>query len=429
VTLPPPSTAADSSESEELYRALVELSPDAVFVIQDGYHVFANARGIALLGGTGLADLSTRPALEFMHGTVRTVAESRLSTMTEDRQKLPYVEEQIVTLRGDVLDIEAAGTPVTFRGRPAALVVVRDITARKQAEQALRAAQERFSAAFRHAPIGMAVLDRDATLLEVNPALGELLGRSERELVGSPALAVVHPEDRPAAQQLFEQLRTGVDRVNGSELRCARPGGYRWVQVSTSAQVDRDGPPTRFIVQLLDIDGMRSERDELTRRALHDHLTGLPNRQLFLHRLATSLDSLGDGGSVTVLFVDLDGFKAVNDTLGHAAGDELLVAVSERLRSVLREQDTVARLGGDEFGIVLSDRDRSVDVSALAARICGAIAEPFALSAGRVRVTASLGLATTGDEHHDAAALVADADVAMYSAKGRRSTAAAAGSG
>src|SRR5829696_4994417 len=144
--------------SDEHFRALVELSPDAVFVIVDGYHAFANQRGLQLFGASRIADLQTRPALDFMHESVRGAAEGRLRGMTSEHLNLSYVEEKVVRLDGEVVDIEAAGRPIKFRGRPGALVVVRDISERLKDAAKVRAAEEKFRAAFQNAPTGMAIV-------------------------------------------------------------------------------------------------------------------------------------------------------------------------------------------------------------------------------------------------------------------------------
>jgi PAS domain S-box-containing protein len=148
--------------------------PDAVFVIVDGHHVFANARGIALLGGRTLADIAGRPAIDFIHPSLRRTAADRMSSMVEEHEHLDHVEEKIVRLDGTVVDIEATGTPIAVNDRVGALVVVRDITARKQAEARLAVAQERFYAAFRHAPSGMAIVDPTGRILDANPTLAAM---------------------------------------------------------------------------------------------------------------------------------------------------------------------------------------------------------------------------------------------------------------
>ncbi|MFB6893420.1 putative bifunctional diguanylate cyclase/phosphodiesterase [Kitasatospora sp. NPDC056327] len=182
---------------------------------------------------------------------------------------------------------------------------------------------------------------------------------------------------------------------------------------------DLRGDPTvgGLVLTLRDVTEQRQMERELTHRAFHDSLTGLANRVLFLDRVGHALSRGERSGAVTgVLFVDLDDFKVVNDTQGHAVGDELLVAVSLRISTALRSSDTAARLGGDEFAVLVEDALEPADVGAIADGVLAAFAKPFKLSAGAVRVSASVGVATTEDSV-DATELLSHADLALYSAK------------
>jgi diguanylate cyclase (GGDEF)-like protein/PAS domain S-box-containing protein len=401
--------------SEEMFRALVELSPDAVFVIMDGYHVFANARGLALLGGRTLAELQTRPAEQFMHPAGRAASRERMHVLIEERRSLEYVEERIVRLDGTVVDIEAAGSPITVAGRPAALVVVREITARKQAEAALQAARLRFQSAFEHAPTGMAILDAAGRLLDANPALAELLGHRPAELAGEEAWEAVDSPDRAAGQVMFARLVSGEIPVLRGEFRYRRGDGMPgWLSVSAAALAGSDA----YVAHLLDITAAKHTERTLTEQATRDPLTGLPNRTLVLDRLRLALqDRRSESRCVAALFVDLDGFKQVNDGLGHAAGDDVLREMGGRLQRAVRPTDTVGRLGGDEFAVVVTGAECADAAVEVARRILAAVSEPLLAAGTTVRLSASVGIAVTAGRDMTAEDLLARADAAMYRAK------------
>ncbi len=338
--------------------------------------------------------------------------------MTEERSHLDYVDEAIIRLDGTRCEIEAAGNPIVFDGEPAALVVVRDTTARKEAERALQAAEQRFRSAFVHAPIGMAVLDTGGVISEVNPALAPIVGCRMAELVGSSIFGWVHPDDRDGSRARFARLLAGTSAVETSEVRLIRRDGeVVWARASTSTLRDPDGPPSSFILQLEDVTARRTAEEQLRFQASRDHLTGLANRAVFIERLQDAVDVLDRNvGAAAVLFIDLDRFKVVNDSMGHICGDELLAQVAGRFRDSLRPADTIARLGGDEFGVLLQ-RVRSVDEAALAARrLHHSLIEPFLIEGGEVFVNASIGIALA-EPGTDALALLRDADSAMYQAK------------
>lgn len=400
--------------SDEQLRALIELSPDAVFVIVDGFHAFANERGLALFGASRIEDLRTRPALDFMHESVRPVAEGRLRTMTGG-QNLAYVEEKVVRLDGQVVDIEAAGRPIRFGDRDGAMVVVRDISGRLTDAARVRAAEEKFRAAFQNAPTGMAIVDRAGMFLDVNDALARLFGRRVDTLHGDFLWSHIHPDDSGRVRSDFDRVAEGVEEdVSGTFRYRTGAGGDGWVHASVSPLV---GAKT-YIVHLVDVTQQKATEYDLARKATHDLLTGLPNRGLVLHRLGAALRSLrAEPGVVHVLFVDLDGFKQINDVHGHAVGDRVLRAAAERMRGALRPTDTIGRIGGDEFVVLLKTQPQEMLAEEIAHRLAQAVAAPVAFDEGIVSVRASIGRASTDDADWPAARLLGAADADMYKVK------------
>ncbi len=193
-----------------------------------------------------------------------------------------------------------------------------------------------------------------------------------------------------------------------------------WVSVSVSCVRDDDEQPLYLIAQVEDVTERRALRERLAYAAIHDPLTSLPNRELFMDRLEMSLRrSMRDGHQVAVMFLDLDRFKLINDSLGHDVGDRILCAVADRLSGVMRESDTLARFGGDEFTVVCGDVDDDGDALELAQRLVKAMSEPLALPSGEVFVSLSVGIALSGTEPESGAELLRNADVAMYRAKER----------
>ena len=261
----------------------------------------------------------------------------------------------------------------------------------------------------------------------VSPKIFDLLGYTPDEWVADPTLWInsIHPADREriALAELNEAER--VDAKGRWEYRIiARDGRVVWV-IDDEAVIARDGDGRPSMVQgiLVDISDRKNLEDQLRHQALHDPLTGLPNRVLFVDRLSHALVRRNRTSGIAALFVDLDDFKDINDSLGHAAGDELLRLVADRLAGVLRPEDTACRLGGDEFAFLLEDADRE-RAEGVGKRILAALAEPFQLSVGTATLTASVGVATravrlAGDASETADEMLRDADTAMYVAKSR----------
>jgi diguanylate cyclase (GGDEF)-like protein/PAS domain S-box-containing protein len=316
--------------------------------------------------------------------------------------------------------IEAMSTNLLHDPAIAGLVVsARDVTDRRRAEAELREAQERFRSAFEHAPIGMALMTLDGQLFRVNRAMVQILGRSTDELLRVGVRDLTHPDDHAAAAEVLGRLLADEVPSCQLELRYIHHDGHPvWVALSTSIVRDVNGNPLYFVLQLEDITERKASGEALAHQAIHDPLTGLPNRMLFVDRLGRDLSRAGGmHPRVAVLFLDLDRFKVVNDSLGHSAGDRLLVAVADRLSSAMRQDDVVARFGGDEF-VVMCQNVTSIEAAELTAeRLASVIAKPFALVEGEVFVTASIGIALSDGQNETPETLLRNADAAMYRAK------------
>jgi len=281
------------------------------------------------------------------------------------------------------------------------------------AERALRSAS-RTRQMIRYARDLIVVSNELGVIREQSSSGTEVLGYAHRELVGINLLALAHPDDADAARRLLEASADSPGDGFTVELRMRHADGS-WRFVEARARSLLDEPEVAGIVAIFrDVTQRRALEDEVAHQAFHDSLTGLANRALFKDRVEHALTRRGNP-LPAVLFVDLDGFKAINESVGHAAGDDLLVIVSERLRECVRPEDTVARLGGDEFAVLLDDVADPRDVSNVARRIIRSMQDPFAVGDKEVFVTASVGVAVHETEGVDQ--LFRDADVALYMAK------------
>lgn len=302
----------------------------------------------------------------------------------------------------------------------AVVVNLSEATARIRAERARRFAEERFRLGFEHGTVGMTITDLDGRILEVNPALCELFGMPAGDLVGTMVADRVHPDD--AAQRLVQRRRMfagEIDRYR-SERRYLRPDGTTvWCLLNVSLIRDDDGLPLYLFSQFQDITERKSHEAVLEHRVHHDVLTGLPNRRGLQLRLEGALDRAAAAGTkVAVLFLDVDRFKIVNDGLGHAAGDVILVETARRLAAGVRDGDTVARFGGDEFIVVCERVDDLEEADLLARRTTRLFERPFDVDGKPIFVSASCGIVLV-DGTTTAEEALRDADAAMYEAKDR----------
>ncbi|MDL2074815.1 aminotransferase class I/II-fold pyridoxal phosphate-dependent enzyme [Streptomyces sp. GXMU-J15] len=258
------------------------------------------------------------------------------------------------------------------------------------------------------------IVERDNTIRYASPSARAVFGTAD--LAGKSLPALVDPRDTERATQALASVREEESRAGHDHWWVRRSDGHVEVEVRCTNFVSE---PTvgGLVVTLRDVTEQRRLQHELTQRAFHDSLTGLPNRTLLLERIERALlRGRRESALTCLLFIDVDDFKQVNDTLGHSAGDRLLEAVGSRLSRTLRRSDTAARLGGDEFAVLMEDAREPLDAELLAAQVIQALSRPFLLSEGTVTVSASVGVATARDST-DAEELLRHADLALYAAK------------
>ncbi|HZQ84019.1 MAG TPA: bifunctional diguanylate cyclase/phosphodiesterase, partial [Acidimicrobiales bacterium] len=276
------------------------------------------------------------------------------------------------------------------------------------ADEAMRASEERFRALAENVPMGVFFSEVGLRLGYVNDRFAELWGLPTSAVVGMGWLDSVHDDDRPRLLDALSAVLIG--EPFDLEVRLRRATELRWVR-ARAVPVSLPGHGAGFVGSIEDVTESRRHEEQLAHEATHDPLTGLPNRVL----LAPRLDDALAVAPVALLFFDLDDFKLVNDTFGHAAGDDLLVTVASRLTEGVRPSDMVVRLGGDEF-VVLCHVAGADDAVRVAERLRASVSRPAVLDGTEIMVTASVGI-VVADGRHDAEGLLRDADVAMYQAK------------
>ncbi|HEV7473337.1 MAG TPA: EAL domain-containing protein [Pyrinomonadaceae bacterium] len=293
----------------------------------------------------------------------------------------------------------------------------------KDAEQCvttLRDSTEMFRVAFDYSTIGMALVSHTGRWHRINRSLCEILGYSERELLSKDFKDLIHPDDRFASIAKLEQLLRSKVATYQTEMRCTHKLGHTvWVLWIVSQALVENSDSAHLIFQIQNITDRKEAEQRLLHDAFHDTLTGLPNRALMADHLKLTIARAKRRHDLryAVLFLDVDRFKLVNDTLGHIGGDQLLVGIARRLESCLRPGDTIARVGGDEFTILVEDLANEQEATVVAERIHQELKLPFNLGGRDVFTTVSIGIAPGSKSYDHPEQILRDADTAMYRSK------------
>jgi len=413
-------------ESEARYRTVLDAAFDAIVTITpDGLIRWFN-RGAERTFGHGADEIVGQPVTALMPERYRELCVAGLHRyLRTGEARVVGGTTELVGLRkdGSEFPIEMSLGETHENGQRLFTGVIRDITERKEAETKQREAEQRYRTLVERVPAVVYIQeigDSDSAVY-MSPQIEALTGYSPEECEDSDLRwRMVHPEDRGRIQS--EDGRTGEPgEVFSTEYRVLhRDGRTKWVR-NEAVMIEDETTQVRYWQGfMLDITERKALEQEMHHQAHHDPLTGLPNRALFMDRLKhASARANREGSRVGVLFTDLDNFKVVNDSLGHKAGDQLLIAIAGRLEADLRPGDTAARIGGDEFTILAENVTSVGDVVRMAERIAEILQPPFALEGQEVFATASTGIALSSPLQQQPADLMRHADMAMYKAKQR----------
>ncbi|MBK5254570.1 MAG: EAL domain-containing protein [Vicinamibacteria bacterium] len=409
-----------SPPDETKFLALTEASAAIVLIVEDDIIRFANkaARG---LGGIRGADLVGSRFSDLAHGDSRETLRQRLTGTTPASLDTPRrFELKMNGAPGSEPWIDLTLSPIGHEGRIALLAMGFEITDRKLAEGAMRESERRLRDLIENVQLISVLLDREGEVTFANEYALELLGLTEENVVGHNWFERVLPLERSGSMRdaFRERIAKGTAPHEEYEILTAR-GEPRVVSWNSTVLHDPAGAVCGMASIGADVTERRRAEKRLLHDALHDSLTSLPNRALFMDRLRRAMARLKRRPTqlFAVLFLDLDRFKVVNDSLGHLAGDQFLVQIGRVLSATLRAEHTLARFGGDEFAILLDDLDHKEDASRVVDRIFVALQTPIKVSGQDIFGTVSIGVAYSGGQYESAEDILRDADTAMYQAK------------
>ncbi len=415
-------------------RRVLDGLPDAVFSLDErGTILSANERAAALTGRS-IEELLGRSFIGFVAADDRDDITDRWKRLRLDpdespRERSPSTSAvfELISRDGASHLVEASLHPIGEEV-PGTVVILRDVSDRERTSEALEAARRRFQQAFHSAPTGMALVRlSDNRIVDANDSLAQMLHHSRKYLVGRSIREITHPDDLRISAAERARIELGIDSSYRIEQRYRRRDG-EFVWAKTQVAVTEEDGVSLAITHIEDISEQRRAAERLSHAATHDPLTELPNRASILERIDELLE-VAELDEVAVLFIDLDNFKLVNDSLGHAVGDELLRDVAARFRSVMRQGDELARFGGDEFVVfvngVTQETDNStgeirvgpLDPAKVAERLRRSLHDSVEIDGHELVVSASIGFATNSQPGVVASELLREADAAMYRAK------------
>ncbi|MBE0533321.1 MAG: EAL domain-containing protein [Rhodospirillales bacterium] len=402
-------------ESEERFRNLIEGSLLGIVIHRAGKPIFANQAYATIFGYDNPEEILRLPMLDPLHhlDDRQRVARYRRDRAQGHLSPACY-EFQGCRRDGTRILVEAQVRVVIWKGKPAVQSTVIDVTEHRRTVENLR----KLSQAVEQSPASVIITDTTGAIEYVNPKFVEVAGYAAEEVIGkNPRLLKSGKMPAEAYEELWRKITSGQE-WRGELLNRKKNGELYWESVSISPIKTPDGIITHFLAVKEDISLRKEYEKRLIQQANFDEVTGLPNRVLALDRLEQALArGLRQNHKVGLLFIDLDRFKYVNDTLGHHTGDHILKEAGARIRHCLRAADTVARLGGDEFTVIVPDLQLGIDVEPVAQKILESFGQPFHLGGREIFLTPSIGITIWPDDGSLPDELMRNADTAMYRAK------------
>ena len=400
------------TESEAHYRKLFTESSIVMLLIDPDSGQIMDANNAATqFYGYPLAELQSMNI-----NAINTLSQEQIKQQMKNAEDLghSYFEFQHRLANGKSRDVQVSSGPIAIDGKIQLLSTILDITKRKQAEAGMREALVVFNASSQ----GIMTTDAEGIITAINPAFSTITGYAPEEIIGkSPAILKSGRHD----SNYYKSMWTAVKETGKweGEIWNRRHNGEIYPQWQTITRVlDQQGQVVEYVALFSDITERKQQEEEIWHQANFDALTGLANRNLLVDRLERALaQARRNNNKVGLVFLDLDGFKWINDTLGHDVGDELLIEVANRISSTVRDQDTAARMGGDEFTVVIHDLNNMEKLRSVGEKLVGTLHHPFTLQGSTHQISGSAGITVYPDDGEDVQTLLKNADIAMYKAK------------
>jgi diguanylate cyclase (GGDEF)-like protein/PAS domain S-box-containing protein len=399
--------------SEQRYRQLVEHSPIPILLVQHDIIVFLNDAANKVLAAS-----QGQPLIDQQASTLLVESTSKLFEFlsgTLPKQIRHPCQTRFRRADGVVIQVEVFVSEVEHKGTGAIQLVFSDITYRKESDTKLQQAVQ----IIEHTMEGVLITDPKGIVTSVNPAFTEITGYHEEEIVNQhPRILISTKQHTPEfIDEIWEHVKK-TSSWRGEVWNTRKNGDIYPVWMTISCVRDKQEEAPHYVAVFSDISSIKQTQSQLEHLAHHDSLTNLPNRLLFEDRLEHAIaQAKRQNRQLAVLFLDIDRFKNINDSLGHAMGDELLKEVANRLQNILRDDDTAARLGGDEFTVLVENLEDPSQAAVVASKIQDKFKAPFKIAGRELHVTASIGISIFPEDGKDVADLTKNADAAMYQAK------------
>ncbi len=418
-------------ELEQQLADIIDFLPDPTFVIDASGRVIRWNRAMAEMTGIKAEDIIGKSNYEYalpFYGQRRPMLIDLALGTYNGRPDYPYYKKEHVTLVAENLcpALGEKGVYVWAKASPlfdkngqlmGAIETLRDMTAHKQAQEDLRQSELKYRLVFENTPLGILHFDSQGCITAYNESLAQIVGAKEKDaLIGYNLLKL--PQDNLAAA--IKQALNGQKASFQGDFHSTISGKTIPIEAHVAPMMSKEGKPLGGVAIVSDITERNRYEETIRHMAYHDSLTGLPNRLLIQDRISVALpQARRQNQMLALIYLDLDNFKMINDTLGHMAGDVLLQEVSKRLKSLVREGDTVARMGGDEFMFLFPGIKDAKDAGIIAEKILRSFSRPYIIDGQEIHVTASIGISVFPTDGQDVETLIKNADSALYRAKER----------
>ncbi len=400
-------------ESYQDYQRLLDSSPDGIIVHENMKIVYINAAAIEMYNEDNIEEFIGKSVLDFIDNTEHKDIKTEIAN-TMKGGKVDLDERRVLLANNKLIDLEVATSVTTYKGKQVVMSRLKDISKRKSIERELMEAEFKYRSLVEGALVGVYIY-QNGKIVYVNPYIEELFGYSSKEISHIDFFDLVYIEDKNFVMDALRRLGAGAEKVVEEARAVKKDGSVIHVQ-GQGASIIYNGMPA-FTGTLIDITASKESEVKMHQMAYYDSLTNLPNRYLLSDYLKGAIEDCKYNDSIVgVMFIDLDRFKVLNDTMGHSFGDLVLQQVSKRLKDCIRKDDFLARYGGDEFVIVLRDISRD-EISKLAQRIVNEFCNPLSINNNDIYISPSIGISICPLDSDDAETLIKYADTAMYLSK------------